>query len=737
MNPYTYQIANGKNDNNTAPGFRGKHFDFVGSPIQYQYSEVHWRGQQTSLPSDIVNEFKGKIMVITGYETDVVRADGKGGYESVPCYQHYNHHYSSFLHGSGARMFEDPNAPFDVHSAGKRLPGWKIDPAARRAAQALVSDDVEVPHAQVLSEGNGNEHRGSYKGFPSQFGQLLYSPAYLTEGPMMINTNKDLTPAKGTPGVTAGAPVPRSSLAPPGANYSGILECPCTSRTVKQMSAYNTMQAPCPANELVTSVQECTEAAAASGLAGVVATNVSDVTLPPGCSAQFDATTMKWTATFNTAVKPTGICTAGSNNGRAMGTLKSAIGLHLALDVDATTETVTMTMSGPADVWFGFGFNATQMSDLPYAITVEGTSVHERKLGNHVGGSELAKTVTVISNNVTGAVRTVVLKRALKGTSGDYFTFSPSVSELNVINAIGSAPAYAFHKNRSGDTMVLGQVGHHPLCLCRDAHANAGKINGVTWHNPCAPYPVSNLMTQNNSICSVAAYNGGLYCCRDKYILLDADQDVPPTVETIYFKYRFYYTEYTPAKQFNLYRVWWSTEAYNNEYDVPPSKADCMGNPELPHSACQYVIKSVFKGSDMISNGYGCMNTPPCINKTKIANEEGGKFVLMYAALHCHAPGCEYAELHDLDSGEIICRNNATYGEGVGAHDEANYVVGIPPCVWGEHDGLNKAPVIHLDGNYSTIKYVNNSVGHYGVMALWQMRATYLSDYEKVYPSLS
>ena len=50
-------------------------------------------------------------------------------------------------------------------------------------------------------------------------------------------------------------------------------------------------------------------------------------------------------------------------------------------------------------------------------------------------------------------------------------------------------------------------------------------------------------------------------------MLLDEDQQVPQPLDSWQLKYRFYFEEF--KNQSNLYRVWWSTEATNNEYDVP------------------------------------------------------------------------------------------------------------------------------------------------------------------------
>jgi hypothetical protein len=98
-----------------------------------------------------------------------------------------------------------------------------------------------VPHVTVFSEGNGNEHRGSFKAAPIGYAQLIQSPATWIASPMIINTNKRLTDDK-SPG-PIGGPQPVNSLAPPGADYQGILECPCTTRKPKVLNAYITKPA--------------------------------------------------------------------------------------------------------------------------------------------------------------------------------------------------------------------------------------------------------------------------------------------------------------------------------------------------------------------------------------------------------------------------------------------------------------------------------------------------------------
>ena len=69
-------------------------------------------------------------------------------------------------------------------------------------------------------------HRKSYHGYPSGMAQLLDSPASFHIQPMQIDTkNRDYNGTDFKAGI-----LPKASAAPPNASYSGLLECPCTTR---------------------------------------------------------------------------------------------------------------------------------------------------------------------------------------------------------------------------------------------------------------------------------------------------------------------------------------------------------------------------------------------------------------------------------------------------------------------------------------------------------------------------
>eukprot|EP01052_Picozoa_sp_SAG31_P053346 SAG31_NODE_13633_length_856_cov_1.068692_1_plen_193_part_10 len=82
---------------------RGAHFEIVGG-FNATYAEVFWKPIKVPFPASIQNEFAGKILAITGFETQVVRMDASGKEAAVPCSDLYNHHWNLFLEGADGRM---------------------------------------------------------------------------------------------------------------------------------------------------------------------------------------------------------------------------------------------------------------------------------------------------------------------------------------------------------------------------------------------------------------------------------------------------------------------------------------------------------------------------------------------------------------------------------------------------------------------------------------------------------
>lgn len=485
-----------------------------------------------------------------------------------------------------------------------------------------------------------------------------------------------------------------------------------------------------------------------------------------------------------------------------MGKIQSEIGLEVELDDN--TGNATITLSGPAGKWFGVGFGASAMADLPYAIIVDGGGkVVERKLANHAGGVELPATVSVVRNEVavvttrpvmrnhrgpqwsmtnatdrfgceaecrgsaecaawtyvpprwatvynmdtqtcilrgapqgeqgftdqgwldgmwsgekaTTQLRTVVLTRKLKGASDQYYSFSPRDSGINFINAVGTTPDYQYHgTTRSGATLMLVEAGS-PVCICKGATLG-GSINGLPWSNNCAPYPATTILRDHNPSCSIETYGGGMICCHHEVHLLDADQTVPAPTDTFRMKFRFYYEDPVPNVNRNVFFMFHEVEQNHGEYDVPKCKAG------TPPEECVHTIVGHFTLQDMMRECHDRSDVWCAQSKPKYP--QSNKVQLIHISPHCHGPACISMEMINADTNETICKTHPVWGTGDEAMNEAGYVAGIPPCLWGsKEEGLLPPPVLPLNTNITAIKRVNATNYHYGVMAHWQVRAAW------------
>jgi len=203
-------------------------------------------------------------------------------------------------------------------------------------------------------------------------------------------------------------------------------------------------------------------------------------------------------------------------------------------------------------------------------------------------------------------------------------------------------------------------------------------------------------------------------------ILLDADQPVDPRVDEIYLKVRFYYQKYQPPtppnklpSHLNLHRFFFETEAWTSEYDILPCPKT------TPPDQCVQILTSHFQVKDML-------DCNPNKDPSKCTVGKNG-VQLIYAGGHCHAPSCISMELYNADTGELLCEQIPTYGKGnqIDKFDELGYCF-IPPCLWGYEDGLIPPTTLYLETNILSIKRNNNTIGHYGEMAHWQMRGVFL-----------
>merc|ERR1712192_190718 len=170
--------------------------------------------------------------------------------------------------------------------------------------------------------------------------------------------------------------------------------------------------------------------------------------------------------------------------------------------------------------------------------------------------------------------RKVVVSRPFKGHTNDHFTFDPSTSTIPVLAASGNGANFAYHgaKQRTGGRIQLSGV-NSPTCLCDTGRK--GSINGIPFNKHCLDEPFGDLVQQKNPTCRIETYQGGQECCHHGTVLLDTEQKQPEETQTYHLKFRFYFQPYSPAigsapaSHRNLLRMYYQTEAWSSEYDIP------------------------------------------------------------------------------------------------------------------------------------------------------------------------
>jgi|EP00945_MAST-04E_sp_MAST-4E-sp1_P006781 hypothetical protein len=692
-----------------------EHIEFYFGPIKSTYSEVFWKSlPDIQLPPELVKRFDDKGVAVVGVEADQVRRLPNEDI-SVPINIAYNHHYGGQLLGKGSRMERvkrDSRRPETMHPGEE--PGWVKLPVEHTPSKS------GLPTSLAWGYSNGGEFRKTYKGLLPPFAQVVDSPTHLSFTPMQIDTwNRDEMNLTGSPFVPG--PAPKNSLAPtsgPDAIYSGLLECPRTTRIRKHITGggWNDSVAP--------EIYNCTPPTAGQTRCKIALDNAADCfehakqlpslqglniataavsasSVPPGCTVSRVNNTHA-SVTFNDNNDSNVCCGSGISDIIGSASFMKSGGADLTLSVssaNAQEPQVQMTLSGPAGVWFGVGFDATSMANAPYAIIVDGKGqVSERVMGNHLPGVEISNSLSIISSKVSNGVRTVQLTRGLKGITPQHHTFHAKQLKIDLISAVGSSPALSYHKTKTVGVITLWPTNDENVCLCSIPAAPFGHGTGTLEYLPTGevigfPFrcvPSETIFSSRNPTCDIRTYEGGLSTCHHGWHLLDADQEIPWQDQPLeyYMKFRLYFQEFkahTVARD-----ITWSIGGDTGEYDVPRCK------PGTP--------------------------TKDCIHEIEGTIVPGGTDLHFVAAhYHCHAPTCLSLEIWNNKTGELICKETPYHGKGNKADkfDEAGYIA-QRICLWGDREGFEKPPLV--SGVPLYVKATTNSTyGHHGEMALPQM----------------
>ncbi len=118
-------------------------------------------------------------------------------------------------------------------------------------------------------------------------------------------------------------------------------------------------------------------------------------------------------------------------------------GLAYSAEIETDSEKVTLTLMGPSDRWLGIGFGAQSMSSGDCVI-FNGTTLSDRTfVGNQQPSVDAVQTWTLVSNQVTGNVRTVVGQRALNSGQPNNYVFTNSNDPVNLIWARGGSASFS------------------------------------------------------------------------------------------------------------------------------------------------------------------------------------------------------------------------------------------------------------------------------------------------------
>ena len=161
----------------------------------------------------------------------------------------YNHHFEASITGAKSRAefvrLSGPDDPRGISAAtGHRKP---VDALGRTQVIVDLDPSAKVPTHVSTGAGNGGEYRKSFHGFPPGYALAVDSPDTWHITPMQIDTwNREKMPLTGD-GPFVPGPLPQSALSPGSRNvpakhegdamYSGLLECPVTTRVIKHVDS--------------------------------------------------------------------------------------------------------------------------------------------------------------------------------------------------------------------------------------------------------------------------------------------------------------------------------------------------------------------------------------------------------------------------------------------------------------------------------------------------------------------
>ena len=133
-------------------------------------------------------------------------------------------------------------------------------------------------------------------------------------------------------------------------------------------------------------------------------------------------------------------------------------GAYIKIDTNPTM--VTLTLTGDSTRWLGVGFGGNSMATVTDMFIWNDTSDRDyhntsSNSGHNIPVADAVQSWTIVSDTVTGGIRTVVATRPL--VSAGNYTFLNNSSGIMIIFALGDTTTLAYH----------GTNVHSPAALSR------------------------------------------------------------------------------------------------------------------------------------------------------------------------------------------------------------------------------------------------------------------------------
>ena len=132
-----------------------------------------------------------------------------------------------------------------------------------------------------------------------------------------------------------------------------------------------------------------------------------------------------------------------------------------SVSLEVSDTDVLITMIGDENRWMGLGFGVSSMTAGGDVVSFDSTGFNDRAFSG-IGQSPQLDTQdwTLLSNDVSGGVRTVVATRDLSGSDGTDFTFDPNADSLDIVWANGVTGNFQNHgSSNRGSTTVAFSLG--------------------------------------------------------------------------------------------------------------------------------------------------------------------------------------------------------------------------------------------------------------------------------------